>query len=510
MISKCLEVRQRLKREYKMLQLGAEIEERLDGLASQILRIQDISPAATYVSGLIVACEELIKGFRTLNSNELRNLILKVEDHTLSQILVGLGIPATSFTDLLASVRQNSQSQSLDIILPKFLTFNFQNSLKNFQQAKIQTINKKPEMAFKDFWLLIGDTFRTFHIDQNNFSKCLAKKELCNQIHEDDNLCIVDLLKLENFLKLFFGKIKDYKFYSKICKVYSEYLHDLDVNLYPKQIRIVVSTLNKVYKGENQTLNIGKEYFVDSAGIKDSPTYRGDRLIIFGKHPQSDIQFPPDEPNIDLVSLLIYNAGNNYYLVDCSKKSYCGTMIFKGKHIPLEQGMLINLAKTILFTVQESSHRQVDVNSENNPNSDRTYQFSNESIVTHSDIKFEFLEGPYINQSFIRTTEVRDNSSNQLGSLHKIGCGGGGEAPDIYIPSEYGISRRHADLIFEDGHWSLVDERSTNGSFLLIKNYSQFVGRQTSTPVELFSERTSENMATLLLSKYTFFIHKID
>lgn len=120
------------------------------------------------------------------------------------------------------------------------------------------------------------------------------------------------------------------------------------------------------------------------------------------------------------------------------------------------------------------------------------------------------MEGPYINQSFIRTTEVRDNSSNQLGSLHKIGSGGEGEAPDIYIPFKYGISRRHADLIFENGYWFLVDERSMNGSFRLIKNYTQFVCRLTSRPVELFSERNSKNMATLLLSKYTFFIQKRD
>ena len=131
MAAECIEVRKLLKQEYRRLNLGVEIEERLRGLGSQILRIQDTNFNAAYVKELIGEYKKPINGLTRLNLNDLRKLIFEVKNKTLSHILVNLRIPADSFMNLFNKVRETSSSQSLDVILPRFLTFNIMNAINN-------------------------------------------------------------------------------------------------------------------------------------------------------------------------------------------------------------------------------------------------------------------------------------------------------------------------------------------------------------------------------------------
>ena len=150
MAAECIEVRKLLKQEYRRLNLGVEIEERLRGLGSQILRIQDTNFNAAYVKDLIAEYKKLINGLTRLNLNDLRKLIFEVENKTLSHILVNLRIPADSFMNLLNKVRETSSSQSLDVILPRFLTFNIMNAINN-NQSRNQGIDNLTEIIFLDF-----------------------------------------------------------------------------------------------------------------------------------------------------------------------------------------------------------------------------------------------------------------------------------------------------------------------------------------------------------------------
>ena len=185
-------------------------------------------------------------------------------------------------------------------------------------------------------------------------------------------------------------------------------------------------------------------------------------------------------------------------MIDCSKKGYCGTMIVKRTPLVLETDMVINIAKTVLFAVNNISFDDNSNNPRLNADFIQTYHYTVQNLLINSKLILKCLEGPYVDQCFLRSSETA--------TVHLVGRGGGGVAPDIYIPAEYGVSRKHLELRFENGYWLLIDEESVNGTFLLIKNFNQIATQQISRPVELFSQITTQDKATILLSKYTLFI----
>ena len=93
-------------------------------------------------------------------------------------------------------------------------------------------------------------------------------------------------------MQLFFGNIKNYKFYSKISRIYSEIFESQDIQITPTFLRLA-------YQGP-QSFELGQKFEATPVGLK-TENCRGDGLIIFGRHPHSDIVFSADDKFVDLV-----------------------------------------------------------------------------------------------------------------------------------------------------------------------------------------------------------------
>lgn len=501
MESKLLDLRARLKDEYKRTRFSKEINDRIRSLCSQIIRVQDSNTQHQWLTSLVRAYENLIRSFNTMTIGQLTEQIVKTEDEILSQILTNLTIPANHFMSFLRAAREESFSQSLDNILPKFLTIYVHSMV-------ISNSSGNPQITFLDFIPNITRVFNNFSLSINNFTRAVAKKYLCGAKIQE-SLCTIDLKNfkesLEIFFSKFFGNMKNYRFYVKINKIYSECLERINPNRMNQKVCIIPTSVRKEYNG-NQKFEITREYIVEPMGMYSQESFRDDQMIIFGKHPDSDFVFPEDESFVDQVSLIMYNANNNLYLIDCSKRSYCGIKIDLCTNTTFKEGSLINLAKTVLFKIDKIEYEQM---THHYNASEQTYEYGAEDMKMHSSILFTCLEGPYQGNNFKISTKVRN--SETIKDNFMFGCGGGGEAPDIFIPRETGISRKHCEFRYDnENNWFLWDERSANGTFLLMKTFEELNRKIHSRAIQLFGNNTSDFFAVILINRYTFVVRKIE
>ena len=305
-------------------------------------------------------------------------------------------------------------------------------------------------------------------------------------------------------MKLFFGNIKNYKFYSKISKIYSEIFSNMTKDKLLQKIKICPASLRKAYQGAH-TFELGHEFIGEFLGLQ-TVNFRGDGLIIFGKHPHADIRFPEDEKFIDLVSLIIYNSGSNYYAVDCStrKTAYCGIKMPQNMLVPSSKNDLISLAKTVLFKIDNIEFENIEINLPDMEETEmeETYTYEQSDLKMDSSITMTCLEGPYVDNTFRITTKTRE--AGVFKEEHILGCGGNGISPDLYIPLRTGVNRLHLTLVYQKLAWNYLDIASTNGTFLLMKNNEEYKAMKNSRPKPLFREGCNE--VGVLVSGYTFFL----
>jgi FHA domain len=503
METECRDISKRFKNEYKKYRFGLDIEYRLKNLASHLLRFFDMTLNTRHLPGLFASYKNLMDRMPRTTVMEISMLIQEIEDNIIWLTVASLGIPPHIYDNHLKMARDNCPTKSLDSILPAFLTYIY---IYEFQIPSGAT-----QISFPDFWSNITRYLDLVQIQKNFFIKAVAKKALCSQRDVNDNKCLVDTEKIWYFMELIFGRIKNYKFYSKISKICSQYFQEGE--RYPERIRIVPTTFNSAYKG-NQTLSSNNPYIAGAYGL-NTPNSRQDGLIIFGRHFHSDICFPEDDKSTDLVSLILYNYNDNYYAIDCSTKGYCGMLLYKGIKLKVNQGMLINLAKNISFKVEEFNYNyeNPDDAAGDDPT---TYLDQDNLMIVQSTLTLKCFEGTYKDQTFRLNTKTRTQARIMT---HMLGCGGGGEAPNLFIPKEVGVSRKHCEFKFLENEclWVLEDEKSTNGTFILFKNLQEYQYKENSKLIPIFPQKnadpltkvSNESDCTLLISKYTFFISKI-
>ncbi|OMJ82790.1 hypothetical protein SteCoe_16440 [Stentor coeruleus] len=499
MESRLLDLKARLKEEYKRIRFSDEINKRIRSLCSQIIRIQDSNTHHQWLARLVEAYERLINGFNTLTIGQLTEQIKRTEDETISQILTNLKIPSNYFMDFLNAAREESFSQSLDFIIPKFLTLYVDSAITSSSSGNSQ-------ITFIDFIPKVTKVFANFNLSINNFTRAIAKKCLCGARNQE-SLCTIDLSNfkesLETFFSMFFGSIQNYRFYVKVNRIYSECLEKIRTERMNQRVNIIPTSVRKEYQGE-QKFRLSETYRIDPMGMFEQGSFRDDGMVLFGKHPDNDFVFPEDESFVDQVSLIIYNANNNLYLVDCSKRSYCAIKIDPQRNTTFKEGSLINLAKTVLFRIDKIEYEQM---THHYNASEQTYEYTTEDMRMHSSILFSCLEGPYKDNNFKITTKVKN--SDQPKDNFMFGCGGGGEAPDIFIPRETGISRKHCEFRYDsENNWFLWDERSANGTFLLMKTFDEYNRKVHSRAIQLFGNNTSNDFAVILVNRYTFVVSK--
>ena len=438
MESQIYEIQRDLKAILKGKRFGNEIDIRMRSLCSQLVRIKDCLIQTNYIGGVFDQYRDLIRNYYMVDNTTMLNLIQNLEDAVISNLITHLKIPATAVANLIRQSRSEPPNQSLDFILPKFLSLTINHNVN------VTIGNRKT--TFLDFWTInMPNIFEAFQIPANDFIKCLARKILCRNATEPDNTLQIGLRLIDSFMQLFFGNIKNYKFYSKISKIYSEVFSNMPKDKWAQRIKIVPTSLRKAYQGAH-TFELGHEFIGEFLGLQ-TVNFRGDGLIIFGKHPHADIRFPEDEKFIDLVSLIIYNSGSNYYAVDCStrKTAYCGIKMPQNMLVPSSKNDLISLAKTVLFKIADIDFENIATNLSD---SEQTYEYEQSDFKMISSITMTCLEGPYVDNTFRITTKTRE--AGVFKEEHILGSGGGGVAPDLYIPRESGVSRKHATLVFKE------------------------------------------------------------
>lgn len=450
-----------------------------------IVRIARTHLQSLWINKLLESLNKFIQNLANSNSSNIQVYLKEIENETLSCLVADLTIPAAFYNNIINQlVSPDGRDLKLSKQLPKFIAM--------YLRMKFNQVN----VARGDFEHDARVLFTSFQIPYNFYVVCLANKYFGSEF-------TYNLEHLENFLELFFGSFKNYKFYVKIAKCVEQVAPILaNSHLFPAEYNITLTVPNKAYTGNQQKIVQDQTFNVKPPGIS-SHSYRGDQLVIFGRHKGADIQFPPDDRSIDYAAFILINTATNVLALDISKKQNCGIKIDNGIPFTLSKEMLINLAKTQTFHIEEIKYEAAAaVNGE----SEATFHYDENEEQMNSIIIMECVEGIYNSNKFPFTTKTRDPNTKKL--KHMFGCGGSGEAPDMFIPRESGVSRKHIELIFneETQCWEVCDISSTNGTYLYLKNITQFKNREYSRVYPIFTSLAQYSNRTILVGKYVFYL----
>ena len=323
-----------------------------------------------------------------------------------------------------------------------------------------------------------------FQLENNDFIEKFSIKLLCGDGVEDKRTIILKDKTLE-YLKYLFAYPKNYKAIYKISRIYDRF--QLDQPCFTSSLKIICSKLAKLYEGPNDTLAETQEFYARGLGISGAK-FRGDSIVIMGKHPIADIQFPAEDKNVDDISAIISLKENEFRIIDCSKKNFTGIKLIPNIPYKIYQGAVFNIAQMGNFEVL---YIENDFDSENNK--------------THSKLTFVFIDGPQEGRIQNLNTKGFDN---QMKRSFILGKGGKGTSPDIFCSLDGFVSSKHLLINFnEQAEWEITDCASKNGTFSLLKNGDKFRQKVESDPISLFSD-SSPDKASLIVSYYGFFIRK--
>ena len=473
-----------------------DISMRMQSLANMVSRISDTMINATWIQETLNDCQAFM--YKIVKNTYFRIHIDQdlslIEQKVLSSLTAVLSIPH----DIAPSLYNEAKNQlgnfcTLDSLLPKFLAL--------YLKKVVFTIN----YIFKgDAEPYFQSLFDSYQIPFNEFSKNLAESILCGR---NQNNYSFD--RLEEFLSLFFGSYENYKFYVKTAKILENIKGN---NIFPTgsplKYTITLSNFNSSYKGKNRITMAGDVFECNGLGY-NKDRCRNDGLLLFGRHPNADIVFPPDDFSVELLSCIIINSNDGIYIVDASKASkasaplrysYCCIKLDHQKKYKCLKGQLINLAKRFTYHVEDVITEDDNRESKNQDPATRLYG----SYEPDSDIRLKCEEGLFKDQIIIITTKTFNPQEKKL--IHKFGSGGGGIDVDYSFPDGYGVSREHFHLEYDTNksNWNIIDYKSTKGTFLLLKNYDQLIRRVHSGCLKLFKKNTLGECKIFTVGNYFF------
>ena len=481
-IAACIRIKTALKQEEKKNILDSDNRTRIKSLASQLLRIQNGLSAAKWVPKLLYQYDKLIYAISHQTILKLYQIIIETEDLFISCMSLEMegsfrvlyyrftNISKFEF-DCLAFSRNNSD-QSLDSILPRYLACITSSSIRHldFFPSKI---------GFTDFWNpILKSILAILKIDDNDFVKCAAFKALCGKPKDKYYAGIIEPQKLESLMALFFGNIKDYKFYFMISKIYNSMIQPIISDSCKQQLTIILTSVRNHYTTGPQTLVIDQP-------LEIQPSIRGDGLVIFGRHPYADVIFPKEDKNIDLVSMILINVKNNSYLIDCSSKGICSIRLENLIYYPLKEGNLIRIGECATIYIEKINIF--------------TASYSTEEEVVDSSIMIRFLEDSDMSNSFIISTSHGGKGRYKF----MPGQGSNAAIKDLFMP---GSNSQHCELRYSDDcEWQIYDKCSKSGTFLLLKSENQLKFDQSSSAVPVFAS-VSDTKRVIVLHGYTFIL----
>ena len=441
-----------------------------------------------------------------------------IEQELINYLATELKIPFVHFSKLLKASLANIEYPSISSLLPKFLELVIQSNLqKNSTNLDISYMDFKIELS--KFMILMSTGF-------NHFTNQVAKQVICGNVLEDDFGLNINFYKVHEFLELFFGSKRNYKFYGKMNSLTQplnlkpmNYMNNITLSLTKPRVAykgptkvLPVSPMMVTYKGlEKGKMDPSLDENQEEVNLEN---FRNDGIIVFGKHPKCDVRLPADDPEVDNVAMILYNSLDNYYLIDCSKKNPCCFKLFdyedpdegKKTHPIIVQSHIYSFAKTMMFVAQDISFASFTQSDSHDGETTLHYNYDEER--THSVLKLKCLSRPYENQEFILKTSVH-KKPQEMKLVHNIGSGGEiAFPPDIFIPKEKGISKIHAQIIFDPdtSSWYLADKESLNGTFRILKTEDQYLNKKPSGFCKLFKEGydSNGNLSVFTVCNYSF------
>lgn len=404
METQCLNISNNLKESIKSFYYSQEITERLKSLRGMIIRISRTNLNSLWIERLLSSSNQFISELRNSNSQNIQVYMSNIENKVFSCLVTDLNIPSVFYQMIIDQI-MNAQGRTLKLceLLTKFIT----------EYLKLRF--NQPSVAKGDFEQDAKVLFQSFHIPYNFYVIGLANVHFGNKYN-------YDLQYLENFLSLFFGSYQNYKFYVKIARCVDRIENKLKCdNFFPAEYDITLTVSNQDYKGNNRTIAQDQKFNIKPLGI-NSHSYRGDQLVIFGRHPGADIAFPPDDTSIDYAAFILINSDTNILAMDISKKQNCGIKIQNNTSFFINRGMLINIAKSQTFHIEEIKLESTSAPSGENA---MTFEFNDDdNEQLDSNVIIECIEGTFKDYKFKFSTKTRDPNLKKIS--HIFGCGGGG------------------------------------------------------------------------------------
>ena len=486
METQCKNIRKEIKSITKKLYLDQLLTRRLHSLSNMILRVSDTNLNSKWTNVLIDKCEIFRKELYSSDRDKIDIELTELEQETLNSLITDLQIPANQVNSIYANARLELKNVcSLDELLPKFLTLWLNSTY--FTQNIVSQIDG--DEYFKPL-------FFSFRIPYNNFVKQVAKRELTT-----GGGYYYNSSDLNKFLSLFFGPIENYKFYVKAARIIENSGFnnaELGLNF---RYQITLTASNKNYTGKNQVIQEAQSFMVEGSGIQ-SPRFRSDCIVLFGRHQDADIKFPYDDTSADFLTCILINALDNVFVIDVSKKTKCGIKLENNKEYLLARGQLISMAKTVTFIVDSVEFKDAEIDLVSNTT---TIYDNYDNFSQTSEVILSFIEGAYKDQKF-RVSSIE--MAREKNSAYILGCGGGGVTPSLFIPRETGVSRNHVSLVYkqEELSWYFIDMKSLNGTYFLFKNLTQFEQKIYSFPKPVFENLASYTGCTIMVGRYIFFL----
>lgn len=485
----------------------------VEGLLREIRRSGGVS-VISYTLGKIIAISEQLERLSGFTSQSLLESLWQLREQ-LGSYREGINIEANVYRgkdrdldkkvklceiafllDICCSLNEGCERQSFCVNVKKLISKN--NTLnESIPEVYLKYFNDKyfpqagSKITFLGFWEEIKHLIT---IEESSFLINTIKHMLLT-----DTQWEYDNERLKRFVLTFFGSMRQFNSFNMLNAAINLFNPELLADEFPLSYSLTLTSLPEAQDKAHIQLD-------DSFRIHDkappqllshsTATFlgRNDRnnVIVIGRHNHLclwDVPLPGDANEIDYANAALFNgADGNVYVVDLSIEGNVGLRIHRSNGpVPLEQNMRIRISQDVVLTVSKIETRC---------------------------IQFEHSKGPL-------TGTITKFSTKHGKTLFIIGKGGKregqakGVSPDLFIPSEYKPSTHHATVECSDGNWSITDENSTNGTFILLKSSEEVLNKEISQPMKLFSSdnevreipNSSEDIV-MCIGNYIFYCKK--
>mmetsp|Transcript_17530 Transcript_17530/g.31638 ORF Transcript_17530/g.31638 Transcript_17530/m.31638 type:complete len:304 (+) Transcript_17530:2-913(+) len=279
----------------------------------------------------------------------------------------------------------------------------------------------------------------------------LEQLDECFRLWEDEGKRkeVVDRSKLEHYLK---------------------YLLGCSQQVYPRNLVLKLIKTNENFPFD---FALNDLIVICAQGLVNSKRNARDGVTRFGYLSGSinDVNFNPDDPDLNTNLFQILSCSDGYYAVDCSNVGAVSVRLVPDVPAELRKGSFIMVGSNIFLEVEEcvTGQRKVEP--------DELYAFEEDKLDDLPFIRISVNKGE-------RLGEVFDFCPSEDCNEFVIGIRSVSNPKYIEF-SDTSVSRSHARISFSNGKWLVTDLKSSNGTWHNLVNKKDSEKNVPSRPVKL-------------------------